>query len=181
MASILLRTSSKSISHSSWSHLNTLVSHFCHNKAFRWVSGLIVYPYIELRELVEGSDEDGQFLVQYTTVEFEDKSIELSPDQRTLIESTLKELGIGGKRWLKRSRSLATAPEHSSSHGKSLRNRCTDATRTSLELLLQTSDIFPPLKSAVGGVLALWDLVEVNAMHVWLCTFLQLSDSASRT
>jgi len=116
--------------------------------------------------LVEGSDEDGQFLVQYTTVEFEDKSIELSPDQRTLIESTLKELGIGGKRWLKRSRSLATAPEHSSSHGKSLRNRCTDATRTSLELLLQTSDIFPPLKSAVGGVLALWDLVEVNAMHV---------------
>jgi hypothetical protein len=33
-------------------------------------------------------------------------------------------------------------------------------------LLSQTSDVFPPLKSAVGGVLALWDLVEVNVMYV---------------
>jgi len=76
----------------------------------------------------------------------------------------LKELGIGEKRWLKRSKSLATAAlEHPLSEGKSLkslRNGCTDTTRTSLELLSQTSDVFPPLKSAVGGVLALWDLVE---------------------
>jgi len=113
------------------------------------------YPNIELRKLVEGSDEDGQFLVQYTTVEFEDKPIKLALDQRTAIESALKGLGIGGKRWLKRSKSLATAPEHPSSQRESLRNGCTDATRTSLELLSQTSDIFPPLKSTVGGVLAL--------------------------
>ncbi|KAH9961047.1 hypothetical protein BC827DRAFT_1376429 [Russula dissimulans] len=116
-----------------------------------------------LRELVEGSDEDGLFLVQYTKVELVDKSIKLAPDQRTAIELALKELGIGENWWLKCSKSLATAPEHPLSKGKSLkslRNGCTDTMRTSLELLSQTSDVFPPLKSAVGGVLALWDLVE---------------------
>jgi len=62
------------------------------------------------------------------TVEFEDKSIKLSPDQRAAIESALKELEIEGKLWLRRSSSIATAPEHPSSQGKSLRNGYTEMT-----------------------------------------------------
>ncbi|KAF7302835.1 hypothetical protein MKEN_01245500 [Mycena kentingensis (nom. inval.)] len=35
-----------------------------------------------------------------------------------------------------------------------------DVIRISLDALRQSADAFPPLKSAVGGVLALWDLTE---------------------
>ncbi|KAJ7479619.1 hypothetical protein FB451DRAFT_1239417 [Mycena latifolia] len=35
-----------------------------------------------------------------------------------------------------------------------------DAIRTSLNLLKEAADVFPPLKSAAGGVLAVWDLAD---------------------
>jgi len=35
-----------------------------------------------------------------------------------------------------------------------------DAIRTSLTLLKESTDVFPPLKSAVSGVLAVWDLAD---------------------
>ncbi|KAJ7572395.1 hypothetical protein C8J56DRAFT_990632, partial [Mycena floridula] len=35
-----------------------------------------------------------------------------------------------------------------------------DSTHTSLMALKESSDAFPPLKSAVGSVLALWDIVQ---------------------
>nr|GAT57915.1 predicted protein [Mycena chlorophos] len=35
-----------------------------------------------------------------------------------------------------------------------------DGLRTTLQVLKESSDIFPPLKSSVSGVLSLWDLVE---------------------
>jgi len=35
-----------------------------------------------------------------------------------------------------------------------------DVTLTSLRALKESADLFPPLKGAVGGVLALWDIVE---------------------
>ncbi|KAJ7479722.1 hypothetical protein FB451DRAFT_1239684 [Mycena latifolia] len=35
-----------------------------------------------------------------------------------------------------------------------------DAVRTSLNLLKEAADVFPPLKSAAGGVLAVWDLAD---------------------
>ncbi|KAJ6545523.1 hypothetical protein B0H19DRAFT_1167900 [Mycena capillaripes] len=35
-----------------------------------------------------------------------------------------------------------------------------DAIRTALTLLRESTDVFPPLKSAVGGVLAVWDLAD---------------------
>jgi hypothetical protein len=37
-----------------------------------------------------------------------------------------------------------------------------DVVSTSLLALKESADAFPPLKSAVGGVLALWDVVEVS-------------------
>ncbi|KAJ7811200.1 hypothetical protein B0H14DRAFT_2860451 [Mycena olivaceomarginata] len=37
---------------------------------------------------------------------------------------------------------------------------CSDIALTSLTALLESADAFPPLKSAVGGVLALWNTVE---------------------
>ncbi|KAJ7878734.1 hypothetical protein B0H14DRAFT_2710702 [Mycena olivaceomarginata] len=37
---------------------------------------------------------------------------------------------------------------------------CSDIALTSLTALLESADAFPPLKSAVGGVLALWSTVE---------------------
>ncbi|KAJ6521658.1 hypothetical protein DFH09DRAFT_1331075 [Mycena vulgaris] len=35
-----------------------------------------------------------------------------------------------------------------------------DSIRTSLNILRDSADVFPPLKSAVGGVLAVWDLAD---------------------
>jgi hypothetical protein len=37
-----------------------------------------------------------------------------------------------------------------------------DLLSTSLVGLKQSADAFPPLKSAVGGVLALWDIAEAS-------------------
>jgi len=37
---------------------------------------------------------------------------------------------------------------------------CSDIALTSLTALLESADAFPPLKSAVGGVLALWNIVD---------------------
>jgi hypothetical protein len=37
-----------------------------------------------------------------------------------------------------------------------------DVTLTSLRALKESADLFPPLKGAVGGVLVLWDVVEVG-------------------
>jgi hypothetical protein len=37
-----------------------------------------------------------------------------------------------------------------------------DAIRTSLNDLKDSTDVFPPLKSAVGAVLAVWDLADVQ-------------------
>jgi hypothetical protein len=37
-----------------------------------------------------------------------------------------------------------------------------DASRTSLLALKESADAFPPLKAAVGGVLAVWDVAEAS-------------------
>jgi hypothetical protein len=39
---------------------------------------------------------------------------------------------------------------------------CSDIALTSLTALSDSADAFPPLKSVVGGVLALWKTAEVN-------------------
>jgi hypothetical protein len=42
-----------------------------------------------------------------------------------------------------------------------------DVVSTSLLALKESADAFPPLKSAVGGVLAVWDIAE--ASNVFRC------------
>ncbi|KAJ7689719.1 hypothetical protein B0H17DRAFT_1066111 [Mycena rosella] len=53
---------------------------------------------------------------------------------------------------------VAPAAAHSS--GPPFAALTSDAIRESLSLLKDSADAFPPLKSAVGGVLAVWDLAE---------------------
>ncbi|KAJ7689722.1 hypothetical protein B0H17DRAFT_1066122 [Mycena rosella] len=56
---------------------------------------------------------------------------------------------------------VAPAAAHSSrSTAPTLGALSSDAIRESLSLLKDSADAFPPLKSAVGGVLAVWDLAE---------------------
>ncbi|KAJ7689728.1 hypothetical protein B0H17DRAFT_632610 [Mycena rosella] len=52
------------------------------------------------------------------------------------------------------------APLAAHSSGPPFTALSSDAIRESLSLLKDSADAFPPLKSAVGGVLAIWDLVE---------------------
>ncbi|KAJ7281591.1 hypothetical protein C8J57DRAFT_78865 [Mycena rebaudengoi] len=42
----------------------------------------------------------------------------------------------------------------------------TDILRTSLLALKESADAFPPLKSTVGGVIALWDIAEADAWDI---------------
>jgi hypothetical protein len=48
---------------------------------------------------------------------------------------------------------------------------CSDIALTSLTALLESADAFPPLKSAVGGVLALWNTVEVGRQRILVVIF----------
>ncbi|KAJ7689717.1 hypothetical protein B0H17DRAFT_1202169 [Mycena rosella] len=52
------------------------------------------------------------------------------------------------------------APVAAPSSGPPFAALASDAIRESLSLLKDSTDAFPPLKSAVGGVLAVWDLAE---------------------
>ncbi|KAJ7689721.1 hypothetical protein B0H17DRAFT_1066115 [Mycena rosella] len=52
------------------------------------------------------------------------------------------------------------APVAAHSSGLPFAALSSDALRESLTLLKDSTDVFPPLKSAVGGVLAVWDLAE---------------------
>ncbi|KAJ7200945.1 hypothetical protein C8J57DRAFT_1544097 [Mycena rebaudengoi] len=40
-----------------------------------------------------------------------------------------------------------------------------DVLWTSLRALKESADTFPPLKSVVGGVVAIWDIAEVNGLY----------------
>ncbi|KAJ7900535.1 hypothetical protein B0H13DRAFT_2275335 [Mycena leptocephala] len=59
-----------------------------------------------------------------------------------------------------RHRGWAPAPVADSSSAPPLLAVPSEAIRTALALLKESTDVFPPLKSAVGGVLAVWDLAD---------------------
>ena len=46
--------------------------------------------------------------------------------------------------------------------------------KTTLRTIKETADVFPPLKSAVGGLLALIEMVEVCVVNDWLQSFAHL-------
>ncbi|KAJ6611946.1 hypothetical protein B0H10DRAFT_333099 [Mycena sp. CBHHK59/15] len=56
-------------------------------------------------------------------------------------------------------RSEPVFPEHRIPDPSSM-TLTSDAILTSLNLLKESADVFPPLKSVVGGVIAVWNLAE---------------------
>ncbi|KAJ7479683.1 hypothetical protein FB451DRAFT_1365419 [Mycena latifolia] len=53
-----------------------------------------------------------------------------------------------------------SSPVHTSTDECTALTLSSDAIRTSLNLLKEAADVLPPLKSAAGGVLAVWDLAD---------------------
>ena len=47
-----------------------------------------------------------------------------------------------------------------------------DATRTTLEVLRESADAFPPLQSTVGSVIAIWDIQRVRGCQLLICYML---------
>ena len=47
-----------------------------------------------------------------------------------------------------------------------------DATRTTLEVLRESADAFPPLQSTVGSVIAIWDIQRVRGCQLLICHML---------